>query len=1469
MKFYEIKTRTKGKYGLEIYPDFNVRAPDDLMTKGATFYAVWDEQKGFWSQNEFDVAEIVDKELDSYSEKCKETFEDIRIMHMREFSTNSWLKYKSFINKAPDHYHSLNTKVMFADAKVKRSDYASFVLPYVMKEGPMDNYEELMNTLYSEPEREKIEWAIGSIISGDSKRIQKFIVLYGPQGTGKGTVLDIIQRLFEIDPDNKRDRYFSEFKAKSLGSDKDQFSSSAFKDNPLIAIDPDGNLSDIQDNTLINQIVSHENIIINDKGAKRYPIKPISFLFMGTNEPVKITGAKSGIIRRLIDVQPTGNRINDLNKYLSLMNGINYELGAIAAHCLKVYKDIGGASAYNDYVPRDMMYKTDPFFNFIDMKYFEYEAEDRVTLKTAYDDYKAYCESGGIKLMTRYRFQEEMGNYFENFDRVIRIGGVQYRSLYSGFKKNKFDYQKLEEREEKAEPISKAKAAAKSKAKKGWCVLKEQHSLLDDILADYPAQYAKRDKFENDIPTTSWAMCTTKLKDIDTTKVHYVKPPLNHIVIDFDIKDADGNKSKELNLEAVNKWPKTYAEYSKGGSGIHLHYIYEGDPTKLADKYSDDIEIKVYKGLLALRRRVSCCNDIPVATISSGLPLKGAKVVNEVTIKNEQHLKNKIEQNLRKECAPSTRQSIDLIFKDLQTAYDSGMEYDLSNMRKKVMLFASKSTNQAAYCIKRVADMKFVGCPSNGETVVKSDEEAPIAFYDIEIFPGSDTEEPLLLINWKFEGLEKPVIRMINPTREAVKEIFKFRLVDFNGRRYDRHILYAYVYDQYEIFDLFKLSNRLINGGKTKESRNYFYGQAYNLGYLDMYDVCSEKKGLKKWEIELNTKLRKAQSMEAKGYSVSEISKKLDISEEFLEMYRGKEIVHKELGYRWDKPVPKDKWIEVAEYCDNDVIATEALWVARKADRLARKMLSSLSGLSVNEPTNQHSIRFMFGNDKEPQREFNYRNMGEIPAGYEIFHYDLETWERVPGDDGSYSIFYEKDGHVFPIFRGYSFDHGVSTYRGEVVGEGGYVHSKPGIYWDVTLEDIASMHPHSMKAEVLFGEKYTRILSEILEARIAIKHKDFEHASQLLDGKLAPYLTDPKMAKDLAQALKIVINSIYGLTSAGFKNPFRDPRNIDNIVAKRGALFMINLKHEVQNKGYTVAHIKTDSIKVPNATQDIIDFIHKYGALYGYTFEHEAVYDRMCLVNDAVYIAKYAKDYVSEGKTPWTATGTEFQVPYVFKTLFSKEDIDFEDLCETKTVTTSIYLDMNEELPDVSAYEKEYADILKKLNKIEDQRDTIKGLTDEVARLNARKDILEEAIAKGHNYCFVGRAGLFTPVNPGCNGGELVREKDGKYSSVGGTKGYRWLESEMVRELHMEDDIDMSYYEDLALQALKDVEKYGSYQNFVADIPLKENTDIPPWDPPCGTNLYEYCVDCPKYNYSEEGCEWLCADNYKINSKGA
>ena len=273
---------------------------------------------------------------------------------------------------------------------------------------------------------------------------------------------------------------------------------------------------------------------------------------------------------------------------------------------------------------------------------------------------------------------------------------------------------------------------------------------------------------------------------------------------------------------------------------------------------------------------------------------------------------------------------------------------------------------------------------------------------------------------------------------------------------------------------------------------------------------------------------------------------------------------------------------------------------------------------------------------------------------------------------------------------------------------------------------------------------------------------------------------------------------------------------------------MVDLKHAVQKRGFTVAHIKTDSIKIPNATPEIIKFAMDFAQKYGYTFEHEATYEKMCLVNKSTYIAKYATPEQCEAmygyipkdnkKHPgqWTATGDQFKVPYVFKTLFSKEAIEFEDLCETFSVKSALYLDMNEDLEDVSGLEKELDKFEKKIKKL--QKDNPGQTYPE--EWDTEIDTLDKQISDGHAYIFIGKVGQFCPIKDGCHGGLLMREQNGKYYAATGTTGYRWLESEMVRDMHKEADINRDYFDTLVTDAAHDISEYCDFEWFASDEPV-------------------------------------------------
>lgn len=1293
LDFLRVATRQPKKGVLEIYPKFIYCPSSDLMVRGGDFYAIWDEKKNLWSTDENVAVRLIDAELEHYANEHKNDYSDfyVQVMYMWDTDSGSIDKWHKFVQKQRrDDFHPLDEELTFANTEVTKESYVSRRLPYSYEQAPTPAWNEIVGTLYSPEERMKLEWAIGAIVTGESKNLQKFIVMYGAPKTGKSTILNILQRLFE--------GYWCAFDAKTLGNANASFALEAFRNNPLVGIQHDGDLSRIEDNTRLNSLVSHEVMNVNEKFKASYPAKFNTFLFMGTNKPVKITDAKSGIIRRLIDVSPSGLRIPS-DRYRQLMENVKFELGGIAAHCKEVYER--DPHRYDEYIPIAMMGASNSFYNFVLDNYDKFKQDDGITMKQAWEMYKNYNTEANVPYgYSQMLFKEELKSYFkEFFDRTTLENGTRVWNYYRGFLTEKFEMPSTVPKNDISVPDFPMDCT---------------ESLFDKEFADCPAQYAT----QAGTPMKKWADVTTKLSDISTNLLHYVNIPedRNVVFIDFDLKDPQGNKSFKLNAEAASKWPKTYAELSKGGEGIHLVYYYTGDASKLSTLYSQDVEIKVFTGGSSMRRRLSRCNDIPIATISSGLPIKEEKkVVDWKGFTDEKHLRACIARNLLKKNVPYTKPSINLIYEDLEKAYKSGMVYDVTNMIPDIQAFALRSTHNSQYCLKKVSEMKF---KSEEESVCVDAVGDKLVFFDVEVFPN------LFVVVYKPRG--EPCVRLINPTSDQIELLCKMRLVGFNNRDYDNHILYARMM-KYSNEDIYKLSKSII-----KEKRGKF-GGAYNLSYTDIYDFSSTKQSLKKWEIALG-------------------------------------IHHLELEFPWDEPVPEKDWDKVAEYCENDVVATEALFdYLEPTDFLAREILADLAGMSVNTKTNDLTAQIIFGADKK-HTQLVYTHM------------DTGEQELPPGVEGS------KEINSFP---GYEFKDGKNMFRGVDLGRGGWVYGDPGIYLNVALLDIASMHPNSAVALMFFG-KHTENFKQLLQARIYIKHKDYESAKKLFGGKLAKYLDDPKMAKKLSKALKIPINAVYGLTSARFENPFYDKRNVNNIVALRGALFMKTLFDEVTAKGFRIIHVKTDSIKIAEATPEIIQFCMDFAKKYGYTFEHEATYEKICLVNNAVYVAKAATPewcqqtygYLPEENEPtyleengyWTATGTQFQVPYVFKTLFSHRPINFEDKCEVKSSKEgALYLDFNEEMAEGE-----------------------------------------------HNYRFIGKVGQFTPMKNGAGGAKLLAKREDKktgetkYVNAPGATEYRWMESEMVRISNKQDLVDENFYISLVDDAKAAVSKYGDFEWFTS-----------------------------------------------------
>ena len=1241
----------RAKQDYTVLPEFTY-ITDDLVVKGGSMYAYWHD--GLWRTSLTDLIRYIDKEVIDFTTdfQAKHADRDVSMKLMSIHSTTVMESFQKFCKNMPESDVEFNSSILFSNVTPKREDYSTTQLSYTPTSGPTPAFDEMFNKLYSPLELEKIMWFVGASLTNNMSKIQKFLFLYGGKGSGKGTIIKVLKMMFE--------GYYSGIDLHKLTGNS-EFATAGVRETQLL-IDDDSDLSTIKDDTNLLKLTSHEPILVNNKYQSTYSVTFKGLLVAASNQRFKVRNIDSGITRRALVAEPT-DQTHDYGTYMTLMDKMQFELPAIAHRAIEMFNKMGPAY-YENYVPFDMMESTDLFFSF--MREHARALGDTCNLKSAAELYRAYLidfdyDTGGYKKKAK----NELKRYYATFVDQKKIDGVVVKNVYSGLKwKDIFPGE--------PEPILSFNQGETEEQLTEYFGLGEVLSTFDKVAETYPAQYTNAEGN----PKVRWDEVVTTLKDIDTSELHFVRVPLTHIILDLDKKNEDGEKDLSLNLAAAKKFPETYTEVSKSGQGVHLHYIYDGDVDKLASEYDDDIEIKVYKGKSSLRRKLTLCNNKEIAHISTGLPEKEETTDMykdiEIIHWNEHKLRASVKGNLELKYHSSTRPSVDFIVQLFSDAEKQGVKYDLQDMRQDILSFAASSTTQAGYCIKAVSKIKFTTIEqedaheiqvSAGQQFYKKED---LYFYDVEVFPN------LFIVCFKRYGKNSPITTWINPTKEQIASLVELPLVGFNNRRYDNHIVYSALLGENNL-SLYRQSQRIIN---DKNAGSGMYSGAYELSYTDIYDYCNagNKKSLKKWEVELGIK-------------------------------------HDEFELPWDQPVPEDMWARAAEYCGNDVVATEETFDATQADYNARSILSTLSGLSMNSTTNQHTTAIIF--EGRPKRE----------TMKELMYTDLAT-----------------------TFPGYKYSFGKSEYRDEDPGEGGYVYAEPGVYENVALLDVASMHPTSIIELGMFG-RYTQNFKDIMDARMLVKHNRLDDAAKVFDGRLAQFLGDKDSAKDLSNGLKTAINSVYGLTSAGFENAFRHPDNNDNIVAKRGALFMIDLKHAVQERGYTVAHIKTDSIKIPNADPEIIRFVSEFGEKYGYTFEHEDTYKKLALVNKSTYICQDQDDV-------WHATGTQFQDPYVFKTLFSKEPIAKEDFFVTK-------------------------------------------------------EVKQASIHLGDK--FIGRlAELYASET----GEEVFRVTEEKRGSVSGTKGIKWkLSSDWTGK----EDIDMTYYKELVEKAIENINKVGDIGMLLPD----------------------------------------------------
>lgn len=803
-------------------------------------------------------------------------------------------------------------------------------------------------------------------------------------------------------------------------------------------------------------------------------------------------------------------------------------------------------------------------------------------------------------------------------------------------------------------------------------------------------------------PKFPWDKVVTTAADINQRELHYIRAPKELIRIDFDADTLDEN------IKLAEGYPETYGEISKSGKGIHLWYFYDGDDVEtLVRHISPEVEIKINTGKAGVRRKFTHSNGVEqIATMRpSDLSHKETSMLKDTEnmFHNEQTLRAQIQKSLRKENTGSTITEVQFIKHLLDEAISSGKDFDVKDLRQQVLTFATRSRHQADKALQIFAKMEFSSKEEEEQRAWNDQHQGfvdipdkELVFFDIESIPD------LFMVSYTEYDTGKPVTLIeyeplnMHITREQIDKLLARPLVGFNNLRYDNHIMYgAHLGKDAE--KLYYQSKHLVTHGDNSGT----YNAAYQLAYTDLYDLIPDKQSLKKWEIEMGMK-------------------------------------HNELDVDWNATaqenadrlgVPVEQFIEtMAEYNRDDVLASNELFHYRYADYEARKMLAELTNMPVSSTTNTLSAQFIFGNDNRPQDKLVYTDLREKFPGY-TYEYDPKT-KKI-----------------------------VNEYRGFDPSNGGFVYTNPGVHKNVVELDVSSMHPHSAIALGYFGP-YASRFEELVAVVGLLKHPTDENLAQvkqMLGGALAPYIKEGTNYKGLRYSLKIVINATYGMSSAKFDNKFRSPKNVDNIIAKRGALYMIDLKYHIESLGYTVVHIKTDSIKVSNADETIINDIQEFARSYGYEMEIAGMYDRMVLIDKAQLIGHNK----GEDENSWHAIGAEFAQPFVYKTLFDKSE---------------------------PLYEKDY--------------------------------LITKTTKAGPMYLgdeFIGKAGEFYPSKTGL---ELTWAKtdeetgEVKHNSVTGAKGFKWrLSTELTK-----DDIDMSYFDQMLDTSIEKIKSVGDIKELLPDF---------------------------------------------------
>lgn len=260
--------------------------------------------------------------------------------------------------------------------------------------------------------------------------------------------------------------------------------------------------------------------------------------------------------------------------------------------------------------------------------------------------------------------------------------------------------------------------------------------------------------------------------------------------------------------------------------------------------------------------------------------------------------------------------------------------------------------------------------------------------------------------------------------------------------------------------------------------------------------------------------------------------------------------------------------------------------------------------IELNYEQQVEIISIFFANNQE-KFQF-YKTMATI-ADLSILSTPYEILNKLiyGKDSQKESIFNESNvsiGDIKNIFPEFSNINENFYYNDVLLNSGGFNKVIPGVYHNVVSIDIDSAYPNAIIALNYFNE-YTKNFKLLLELKKLQANSNFDSVKEKIACSFGKTLSEDEL-KVLKKYFKLFINMTYG---------YIQKKSNVNLVSLYVSSFMLSIANFIEQQGYKIVHIQTDSIKIIGCTDDLLESIQNYAKKYLFSFKIEQKYTELYL----------------------------------------------------------------------------------------------------------------------------------------------------------------------------------------------------------------------------------------------------------------